>query len=156
MVWRNSVPINKGWHDGMVHRWWMVWRALNRARNGFSSAPHIQHLFWDGVTSVSDDAMAELANFSGTSLFLAGVTVLAASLTSLQGWDGENLVLGLEHLFVEQAQIIYDMNVDYIGLPRLKSPSDDVILAYRKNGVPIWLEMRMRLVTSADDVIALG
>ena len=96
----------------------------------FFCPPHIQHLFLDGVTSVSDDAMAELANFSGTSLFLAGVTVLkAASLTSLQGWDGENLVLGLEHLTVEQAQIIADMNVDYIGLPRLKSPSDDVILA---------------------------
>ena len=118
-------------------RWYGTSLKLNGVENfdldharAFAAAPHIQHLFLDGVTAMSDDAMAELTNFNGTSLFLAGVTsVSTASLTSLQGWNGENLVLGVEHLSIEQAQIIADMDVDFIGLPRLKSPSDDVILA---------------------------
>ena len=87
-----------------------------------SASAHIfSTYFLDGVTSMSDETMAQLTKFDGSSLFLAGVTSLStAALTSLQGWDGENLVLGVEHLTVAQAEIIADMDVDYIGLPRLK------------------------------------
>ena len=118
-------------------RWYGTSLKMNGVENfelghakAFASAPHIQHLFLDGVTSVPDDAMAELVNFDGSSLFLAGVKSLSTTaMTRLQSWNGDNLILGVEHLSIEQAQIIADMDVDFIGLPRLKSPSDDVILA---------------------------
>lgn len=96
----------------------------------FVEAPYIFNLFLDGVTVMSNETMTELKTFKGGGLFLAGVRSLATeSIATLSPWTGDCLVLGLETLTVEEARLIANMDVNYIGLPRLQAISDEVMVA---------------------------
>ena len=96
----------------------------------FVEAPYIFNLFLDGVTTISNETMMELKTFKGGGLFLAGLHTLSTeSIETFSHWTGDCLVLGLETLTVEEARLIANMDVDYIGLPRLQAISDEVMVA---------------------------
>lgn len=96
----------------------------------FADASYIFNLFLDGVTTIPNETMMELKDFDGGGLFLAGIrSMTTETLQTLSQWTGESLVLGLEILTVEEARLIANMDVDSIGLPRLQSMSDEVMVA---------------------------
>ena len=96
----------------------------------FVEAPYIFNLFLDGVTTISNETMTELQTFKGGGIFLARLrSISIESIETLSHWRGDCLVLGLETLTVEEARLIANMEVDYIGLPRLQAVSDEVMVA---------------------------
>ena len=87
-------------------------------------------LYLEGVTSIDENTANALAQYQGRNLFLSSVTSLSVEqLDAFNAWSGNALVIGLESLSVDQANVVQRWDIQNVAFPNLKNISDDAVLA---------------------------